>query len=158
MLSVLSPVETKSIHALTSESTPAAVVTTTELLTAKAPIPLSNAQEEKKHLPELPPYAAQPPPMPTNTGRGRGGRSRGRGRGNQSTPDLQHQPYMSNMPPYSGFSGFPGQQMPAMGPGGMQAFQPNPMMQPGAGMMPQMNPAQFPTGQFPPGGQFPPMQ
>ncbi|XP_057293184.1 SWI/SNF complex subunit SMARCC2-like isoform X2 [Hydractinia symbiolongicarpus] len=153
-LSVLSPMEPK--RDLTSSGSPA--VTAAELLTAKAPVPLNNAQEEKK-IPELPPYAAQPPPMPTSTGRGRnrGGRGRGgHGRGGQNNTDAMHQAYMANMPPYSGYAGFPGQQMAGMAPG-MQGFQPNPMMQAGAGMMPNMNPAQFPAGQFPPGGQFPPM-
>jgi len=165
-LSILSPVDSKS----STSDGPITGSTASELLTAKAPIQLSNAQEEKKIMPELPPYPAQPPPMPTPTsGRGRG---RGRGRGSrnshnaqsnaaaaaqaQAQADLQHQAYMQGNLPYSGYGGFPGQQIPGMAPG-MQGYQPN-MMQPGANMMPQMNPAQFPPqGQFPPQSQFPPM-
>ena len=151
-LSILSPVQPKPEPSTSTESGQL-TSTSTELLTAKAPMPLSNVQEEKKSVAELPPYAAQPPPMPTSAGRGRGGRGRG-SRGNRSNPnntDMQHQAYMAGMSPYSGYGGFPGQQMPGMGPC-MQGFNPNPMMQPGGGMMPNINPAQFP-----PGSQFPSM-
>jgi len=151
-LSILSPVQPKPEPSTSTDSGPTNIIPS-ELLTAKAPMPLSNVQEEKKSVPELPPYANQPPPMPTTTGRGRGGRGRG-GRGSRSTQnntDMQHQAYMAGMSPYSGYGGFPGQQMPGMGPC-MQGFNPNAMMQPGAGMMPNINPSQFP-----PGSQFPNM-
>lgn len=159
-LSILSPVQPKPEPSLASDTGPSSI-TPTELLTAKAPMPLSNVQEEKKSVPDLPPYGAQPPPMPTSGGggssssRSRSNRSKGSrsNRNNQNNNEMQHQAYMAGMSPYSGYGGFPGQQMPGMpGMPGMQGFNPNPMMQPGGGMMPNINPAQFP-----PGSQFPNM-
>lgn len=155
-LSILSPVQPKPEPSSASESGPNNMIPS-ELLTAKAPMPLSNVQEEKKNVPEMTSYPNQPPPMPPTPNRGgnRGGRNRG-GRGNrnnQNNTDMQHQAYMAGMSPYSGYGGFPGQQIPGMGPGmGMQGFNPNAMMQPGGGMMPNINPAQYP-----PGSQFPNM-
>lgn len=167
-LSILSPVDTKTLASSTDHPLPNS---TAELLTAKAPMPLGNVQEEKKQMPELPPYPAQPPPIPTPPTSGRG-RSRGRGRSSRGShggqnnaaavaaaaaaADMQHQhqAYLGNLPPYSGYGGYPPQQIPGMA-AGMQGFPTNPMMQPGANMMSQMNPSQFPSGQFPPGNQFP---
>jgi len=171
-LSMLSPVQPKPEPSTNSET--GAPSTPSELLTAKAPMPLSNVQEEKKSVPELPPYGSQPPPpMPTSGGGGGSSssssnrnRNRNRNRNNrnnqnnnemqqqQQQQQQQHQAYMAGMSPYQGYGGFPGQQMPGMGPGmgPMQGFNPNPMMQPGGGMMPNINPAQFP-----PGSQFPNM-
>merc|ERR1719285_641453 len=92
-LSILSPVQPKSEPSASSE-TGAASNTPTELLTAKAPMPLSNVQGEKKTVPELPPYAAQPQPMPTSSGssssRSRSNRNRSRSnnsRNNQSNTE-----------------------------------------------------------------------
>jgi len=179
--SVLSPLESKVNGSQIASSGGPPSISAAELLTAKGPVPLGNAQDEKKQIHDLPSYAAQPPPMPTPTPTGRG-RGRGRGRGsrggrnaqqraeqqqqqqqqqqnNPSEADValqQHQAYMAANIPYSGYGGFTAQQIPGMAPG-VPAFQPNPMMQPGAGMMPNMNPAQFPGGQFPPGSQFPGM-
>ncbi|XP_066934633.1 SWI/SNF complex subunit SMARCC1-like [Clytia hemisphaerica] len=181
-LSVLSPLDPAKGDTQPDASTTGVQSTSGELLTAKAPMPLSSAQEDKSKPPELPPYGAVPqqvqaPPAPMNTpppvtkGRSRG---RGKGRASQSTnvaqqqqqqqqqdmqqqQQQQHQAFMGNLPPYSGYTGFPGNQMPPGMPG-MQGFQPNPMMQ-GGNMMPNLNQGQFPPGQFPPGagGQFPPM-
>jgi len=181
-LSVLSPLDPAKGDSQPDASTTGVQSTSGELLTAKAPMPLSIAQEDKSKPPELPPYGAVPqqvqaPPAPMNTpppvtkGRSRG---RGKGRASQSAnvaqqqqqqqqqdmqqqQQQQHQAFMGNLPPYSGYTGFPGNQMPPGMPG-MQGFQPNPMMQ-GGNMMPNLNQGQFPPGQFPPGagGQFPPM-
>lgn len=124
---------------------------------------------------QVPPAAMPTPPPSTTT------KSRSRARGNkasranaaaqqqqqqqqqhqqvdmQQQQQQQHQAFMGNLPPYSGYPGFPGQQMPPGMPGMPQGF-PNPMMQ-GGNMMPNLNQGQFAPGQFPPGpgGQYPPM-
>ena len=161
-VSVLSPTSDRI-----SDTSSTSSLAASELMVAKAPLPLGCIQQDdKKQIPDLPPYSVQPPlPMPAIRGArgGRGNRSKANRANAQVNSDIQqhHQapPYMTGgMPPYPGYGGFPGQQIPGMAPG-MQGFPSNSMMQPGAGMMPQINPAQFSTSQYPPGlgGQFPPL-
>ncbi|XP_065666674.1 SWI/SNF complex subunit SMARCC2 isoform X3 [Hydra vulgaris] len=161
-VSVLSPTSDRI-----SDNSSTSSLVANELMVAKTPLPLGCIQQdEKKQISDLPPYSVPPPlPIPAVRGArgGRGSRSKANRANAQVNNDIQQHhpsaPYLTGgMPPYPGYGGFPGQQIPGMAPG-MQGFPPNSMMQPGAGMMPQINPSQFSSGQYPPGlnSQFPPL-
>ena len=178
-MSVLSPIDPKQAGSY-ADSTTILQPGGGELLTAKAPMPLSSAhaqqQDDKSKPPELPPYGLvqqappptqmQPtPPPPTTTksrSRSRGKSSRANAQQQQQQQQAQQQQQQVDLQQQQQHQAFMSNLPPYTGyppgfpgqqmPPGIPGMQgfPNPMMQ-GGNMMPNLNQGQFAPGQFPPG-------